>query len=362
MYLNWSSPLCDTSYGLCSSYFVSELMDLGWDICLHPLGPVQLEQKFYDKFLPKLQPDQIWRWYSKAPSVKLYHQFDLHNGFPTKGPQVGFPIFELDGFHELERKNLEDLDILAVCSEWARQMIWKNTNRKDIVHVVPLGVDTSIFRPLNLPKQDNIFRLFNVGKWERRKGHDILIQAFCETFSQDDRVELWMMSDNGWIGPEGNKKWEDLYTKSKLGNKIGIIHRVDSHDKVAQLMNCMDCGVFPSRAEGFNMEALEVLACGKQLIITNTTAHTEFCNMGNSQLIELHGQELASDGVFFNGQGQWGAFDNQSFQDLKDQMRLMYELHQQDNLPVNEAGLRTAEEFSWKNSTQKLSRILEESV
>ena len=47
-----------------------------------------------------------------------------------------------------------------------------------------------------------------------------------------------------------------------------------------------DCGLFPARAEGWNLELLEMMACGKQVIATNYSAHTEFCTKENSILIE----------------------------------------------------------------------------
>ena len=53
--------------------------------------------------------------------------------------------------------------------------------------MVPLGVDCSIFTPKPSSRKPTIF--LNVGKWEKRKGHDVLIEVFNDTFSEDDNVD-----------------------------------------------------------------------------------------------------------------------------------------------------------------------------
>ena len=60
-----------------------------------------------------------------------------------------------------------------------------------------------------------------------------------------------------------------------------------------------DCGIFPSRAEGWNLELLEMLACIKSVITTHYSAHTEFCDDVNSDLVEIKETELAYDGKWF---------------------------------------------------------------
>ena len=76
-----------------------------------------------------------------------------------------------------------------------------------------------------------------------------------------------------------------MYKGSGLGNKIRMIPRQKTQNDVYNIMIQTDCGVFPARAEGWNLELLEMMACGKQVIATNYSAHTEFCNPDNCRLI-----------------------------------------------------------------------------
>ena len=52
-------------------------------------------------------------------------------------------------------------------------------------------------------------------------------------------------------------------------------------------MSQVDCGVFPSRAEGRNLELLEMMSAGKHVITTDYSAHTEFCTKDNAGLVPI---------------------------------------------------------------------------
>jgi len=270
------------------------------------------------------------------------------------GKFIGFPIFELTHFNAKEVTSLHHCNKIFVCSKWAKQIILQNTKFKDEdVHVVPLGVDNNIFSPSAVSgRQSTVF--FNCGKWEKRKGHDILLECFNNAFSENDNVELWMMCDNPFIG-EGNKNWQDLYKNSKLGSKIRIIPRQKTHQDVMSIMRQVDCGVFPSRAEGWNLELLEMMAMGKHVIATNYSAHTEFCTPVNSRLINIDNLETAFDGVFFDGQcGLWAELAQEQKDVTIEYMRDVHTLKQDGQLIASQNGIDTGKQFSWKNSAQEL--------
>ena len=74
----------------------------------------------------------------------------------------------------------------------------------------------------------------------------------------------------------------------EIGHKVRFIDRVGTHQEVYNIMSRVDCGVFPSRAEGWNLELLELMACGKHVITTDYSAHTEFCTEENAMLIPIN--------------------------------------------------------------------------
>ena len=225
------------------------------------------------------------------------------------------------------------------------------------VHVVPLGVDMDIFNPAKSTREETVF--LNVGKWEVRKGHDILVNAFNEAFSDDDNVELWMMCTNPFYTDEENTQWSNHYKSSKLGGKVRIIPRQRSKKEVYNIMAQSDCGVFPSRAEGWNLEIIEMMACGKKIITTDYSAHTEFCNPENASLIQINEKEPAHDGKWFKGQGAWAKITPENITQLAEHMREVHEQKSSGSNIENSKGIETARNLSWKNSAEKIISYIE---
>jgi len=290
------------------------------------------------------------------PCVKIWHQHDLMQRV-GRGKYFGFPIFELNKFSPHERVSLHHCDEIIVCSNWAKDIIVRETKFKDSqVHVVPLGVDTEIFKPVPVSgRSTTVF--FNCGKWEKRKGHDLLLRVFNEIFTEDDDVELWIMAENPFIG-KMNDEWTNLYKNSPLGHKIRVIPRQKTHQDVYNIMRLADCGVFPSKAEGWNLEVLEMMAIGKPVITTAYSAHTEFCNKDNSMLIDIENLETAFDGIFFKGDvGFWAEMADNQIDQLKSYMLETHKKKQSGKLEVNSEGIKTGAQFSWENATQELINV-----
>ena len=354
--LNMISPFNTMSYGYVGCFLFEELSKL-IDVKPNCISQFSAEPRF-NYIKPKVESFRK-EFHHDAPSLKVWHQFDM-TGFTGSGPTIGFPIFELNKFNEIEKHNLQYPDHLIVCSEWAKKVIIDQCSvSEDTVHVVPLGVDRGVFGdvPAN---NDGPTRFVNYGKWEIRKGHDVLIKAFNDAFEPSDDVELHMFSENVFLRPHQSNEWMNYYVNTKLGNKIRFGKRVETQEQVYNIMKEMDCGVFPARAEGWNLELLEMMSCGKEVIATNVTGHTEFCNNKNSMLIDLPGLEPAYDGVFFNGQGDWHKIENENIDQISEYMRAIHKKKQRGELNKNEEGIKTASDFTWKESAQKLLKVIKQ--
>ena len=361
------TPINDLGYGVTGLNILKSLQK-HTEVALHVIGqPHASRQDDIDAVKKGLETAKNFD--PKATCVKIWHQNQMAERIGS-GKFIGFPIFELDTFTDLEKHHLMACDELFVCSQWAKDVVLTEVYPtpvghdlfEDRVHVVPLGVDTEIFKPQVSRKGKTIF--FNCGKWEKRKGHDILLECFNRAFKSDDNVELWMMCHNPFIG-EHNQGWEKLYKNSPLGGKIRMIPRQKTHEDVYNIMKQTDCGVFPARAEGWNLELLEMMACGKDVIATNYSAHTEFCNKDNSFLIDIDSLEPAHDGVFFTGgHGEWASFNDSAKSQLIEHMRNVHgakqqylngwDKHMRDLCSLNRAGIETANKFTWENSAKEL--------
>tara|TARA_R100001509_G_scaffold165339_1_gene146488 strand:- start:510 stop:1565 length:1056 start_codon:yes stop_codon:yes gene_type:complete len=350
MEVNLTAPINDLGYGVAGLNILKGLVRNGCKVSYWPIGqPTAHTEEDAEIIRACMSNRELFN--KDAPSLRLWHQHDMAEHIGA-GIRVGFPVFELDTFSDVEKHHLSSLDKIIVCSHWAKQVVEKEIPNSH-VYVAPLGVDRSIFTAQE-PEHKETTVLLNIGKWEIRKGHDVLVEAFNKAFTIEDDVELWMMNNNPFLTEEQESEWHRLYLNSPLGRKIKIMPRVNSHAEVAQVMRQSDVGVFPSRAEGWNLEALEMMSMGKQVILTNYSAHTEFATNQNSELIEIDETELAYDGIWFHGQGKWATIAEPQVNQLVESMKKCYEKKRK----INENGISTSDKFSWSYSAKQIMEAL----
>lgn len=351
MGINLQTPINQLGYGIVGLNILKQFRLNDETVSLFPIGEVEVtNQEDYEAV--KNSINNFQSCCLRSPTIKIFHQNLLYDRVGN-GKYIGFPIFELDGFNDIEIINLNCPDLLFVCSKWASNIIKSNGKIRADAHVVNLGVDASIFYPFKNEKPESPYRFFSVGKAELRKGHDIILQAFEKAFLPTDDVELHLAIFNpltNIVGEKYNDDWANFYARSPNSKQIHLYGRMRTQEEVAQFINDCDCGLFPSRAEGWNLELLESMACGKPVIATNYSAHTEYCNDENSFLIRISELENAYDGVFFNGQFRWAKFGESQMNDMIDCMKHVYK----KNIRDNPEGVVTSRGFSWKYSYRHL--------
>jgi glycosyltransferase involved in cell wall biosynthesis len=291
----------------------------------------------------------------RAPSVRLSQQFDLalHVG---RGARLGFPIFELDRFHAAEKHHLQRQDRLMVTCSWARDVLLENGVWRTPIDIVPLGVDRTVFNERVHPSEkrtaDTVF--MGVGKLERRKGQRELLAAFEAAFTPKDSVKLVLICHNPFVDETTFRAMLAPFLKSPMARRITLVLKpLPTQRELAAVMATADCGVFPVRAEGWNLEALEMLSLGKQVIATACTAHTAFLHDGNARLIEASALEESVPG---ESRGRWAAWGTSQHDQLVDQLRVVHRQRQAGELAMNQHGIETAEQFSWRASADAFLR------
>lgn len=352
MKININSPIGGTGYGVAGLNIVKEL-DKNHDVTLFPIGnPVLDSQNDYDLIYNCISRQENFDY--NAPYIKIWHQFDLSSKHGN-GKYFAYPFFEITKLNNREIHHLNFPDEIIVSSSWAKQILESNNiNRK--INVVPLGVDRSVFNPDNFTSDSvrDKYIFITIGKWEKRKSHDIIIELFEKAFNANDSVELWMLTHNPFLNQEQESYWTNLVLNSSMRHKIKIFPRLQSHAEVAKVISYAHCGIYISRAEGWNLDLLETLSMGKPVIVTNYSAHTEFCNKNNSFLVDIDHLEPASDDMWFNGFGEWAKIDQQQKDQIIEYMRYVF----QNKITTNHPGIETAKNFTWKNSADKLLRCI----
>lgn len=351
--LNINCPIGGTGYGITSYNIVRGLHNLNTNISLFPIGSnLECNNEEDSVLLRNLYKNNETFDYD-APCLKIWHQHDLASRI-GKGHYYSFPFFEIDKLTNKEKHNLNYCDYIFVASEWAKQVLLQNNIHKPI-YVAPLGVDTNIFKiPPKIRVKNNNYIFFHIGKWEKRKSQDFLIECFNRAFINEDDVELWLLPHNPFLNKDEESHWLDLVKNSPLKDKIKIYHRLPTQYHLAEFIFYGDCGVFLSRAEGWNNEIPECMALDKPIIATNYSAHTEYCNSLNSYLVNIDELEEANDGKWFFGEGKWAKLAQNQMDQTIEHMRYVYH----NNIASNPNGMETAQKYSWNNTCSIIDSTL----
>lgn len=351
--INLNCPINGTGYGITSLNILKGLKNHQIDVALFPIGQNLEFNTEYDQRLLRESLDRSSEFIYNAPFLKIWHQYDLSLKIGN-GHYYAFPFFEIDTISPREKHHLNYADYIFVASSWAKTILENNGITKPI-YVAPLGVDMSIFyEPPKIRMERDNYVFFHIGKWEHRKAQDFLVQAFDNAFDANDKVELWLLPHNPFLNEQENKYWIDLVSQAKLTDKIKLYNRLPSQLHLAEFMYYGDCGVFLSRAEGWNNEVIETMAMNRPVIVTNYSAHTEYCNDKNSYLVDVHDVEPANDNKWFFGQGNWAKLGQNEMEQAVHYMKYVYN----NRIDSNPEGLKTANHYNWNRTASIIDQTL----
>lgn len=156
---------------------------------------------------------------------------------------------------------------------------------KEKLDIIPFGVDTEFFRPLETPKKEDMFQILSVGYLIERKGFEYLIKAMNDVLKKYENVQLTIVGS----GPL-EKKLNNLIKKLKLQNNIKIIKNI-SDDELLRLYNSSDIFVLPSivdsqgNTEGLGVVLLEAMACKLPVIGSNIGGIPDIIQDGETGLL-----------------------------------------------------------------------------
>lgn len=352
--ININCPINGTGYGITSLNITKEIYKKNIGLSLFPIGQGIEVNSEEDKKIVKQLIDNSNTFNYNSPCLKIWHQYDLASKIGN-GHYYVFPFFEVDKITDRELHHLNYADFIFVASNWGKEILLTNGVRKNIF-VSPLGVDHSIFNiPIKIRVEQPTYRFFHIGKWEHRKSHDFLIKAFNEAFEVNDNVELCMLPYNPFLNEQENAYWFNLVGQSKLKDKIKIYGRLNTQYELANFIFQCDCGVFLSRAEGWNNEIIESMAMDKPIIATNYSAHTEYLTKENSYMVDVNEIEPANDGKWFHGFGNWAKLGQRQLEQTVEYMRYVYK----NNINNNSEGLKTAKFYSWSRTADIICNTME---
>ena len=233
------------------------------------------------------------------------------------GYTVGRTMFETDRLPSGWAERLNRMDEVWVPTEHHRKIFEEAKVRN--IRVVGQGIDADQWSPdqadpmawevLDSYKQCNEddVKFLSVFKWEKRKGHDILLPAFWEAFPPPTGASVAEGSSRGaclivvtslyHTEPEevmGDiaRYWNEATSQPARDfrnmQRVILLNGLSETELIA-VFKSVDAFVLPSRGEGWGRPYMEAMSMGLPVVATNWSGPTAFVTEENGYLLPIQG-------------------------------------------------------------------------
>lgn len=188
-----------------------------------------------------------------------------------------------DFFWKKGRKEaLENAKKLYVVSEYAKDFIVKNYNKN--VEVLHNYVDDVFDEFKDIKKDNSKLKFLTLGTIEKRKGYDVLLDAFIALPKEiREKCELHF-AGRFWDG--GKEIYHKVINQARKYPNIFYHKELRDRQKIHTLIANCDVVVVPSRDESCSLVALEGAMMAKPLILTQNIGAKYILNENNGYLIK----------------------------------------------------------------------------
>ncbi len=232
---------------------------------------------------------------------------------------VGYTFFEENLLQPAWLENARrHFDRIATGSSWCTQVL-QSYGLTD-AHTVIQGVDPRLFFPWpassETPEREYLrdrFVIFSGGKFEFRKGQDLVIRAV--KVLQDRHPDVFLINSwfNAWQQsidtmrnspylrfPTLSGPYIDTMNRLLAENGLDVSRVLTLGPRANALMPRIyrntDVGLFPNRCEGgTNLVLMEYMACGNPVVATATTGHSDVVRSENAAIISATTQNTIKD-------------------------------------------------------------------
>lgn len=314
MNLIWVGPIIDSSgYGAVSRNYIRVLAKMGQRIAFIPFGPdqastlseVEINELIKLPLVNEFSGSKVQIFYNTTGnsllSMKSYVFEVLKELNITVTKEIAVSIFETDSLPQLWVSQLNQFDEIWIPTDFNKETFLSSGVKPEKLTIVPYPVDCDYFYPDETIAESAVNRFLYVFSFGFRKGLDLLLDAFCQEFTKDDDVELYLKITNSANQDVGS------YVKDFLQKRFGFRHLsnlpfIDLNIGTIKVSDLRDLYrssflyVSTDRANGWGMPVVESMACGVPAAAIDWSGGTQFLNSHNGYPIPTTGHLELCDG------------------------------------------------------------------
>lgn len=334
-----------SGWGVCNQYLLSELSQMEQVIPMRTYG-AEWNDPALDGFLFTPLADNHLEPILPARGVRNY----------------GYVFFDLE-LSDRAQANAARLTTVFAGSTWCLERL----REKGIDNTALLiqGVDSNCFHVREDDLTQEAFVIFSGGKFEMRKGQDLVLRA-VQVMQQRYKDVLLV---NSWVNqwPESmatlaasrhariewrGGSWEDrmrhIYIINGLDPARVVTLPLLAQEDMAGLYRQTHVGLFPNRCEGgTNLVLMEYMACGKPVIASHTSGHRDVITSENALLLKDLKPFIVSD-QSGRAIARW---EEPSFDEIIAQLEYAY----RNRAEIRRMGTKGADDmkqFTWRRAAQ----------
>ncbi len=216
-------------------------------------------------------------------------------------------------------------------------------------------------------RADSRFKFLAVGKWERRKGWDVMLRAWCAAFpapssGEQSREVLLVRTASYHSSSDCNALIDAELSHANGGRGRAACAAIEllpplSTDEMKQLYSNVQAFISTSHGEGWGRPLAEAAAAGCPVISTDWSGPTAFLTNATATLIPVRGLQPVGEGAFFDH--LWARIDVDDVRDaLLSVRRNVQEAKEKAAAAQADMGIR----FGASAVGRELALLLEEAV
>ena len=173
------------------------------------------------------------------------------------------------------------------------------------IRAIPQGVDCRLFRIGKRAGGEGGWRVLYVGRYDPRKGLDVLLEAMHRVRQHrgDVRLQLVGASPLGGTAAAYGRTIDDL----GLGDCVELVDE-QPHEEIPRFMAEADLFALPSYYDSFGVVVAEAMACGLPVVATRCGGPEELVEEGSGRLVAVGDAEDLAAGILAVIEG-YGRYD-----------------------------------------------------